>query len=57
MRRTGYQSFMRNIAIGLGNAPFDGQIIQALQQQRDQHDEIVQVHIDWAVQEQLAKSS
>ena len=57
MRRTGYQSFMRNIAIGLGNAPFDRQIIQALQQQRDQHDEIVQVHIDWAVQEQLAKSS
>jgi epoxyqueuosine reductase len=48
---------MRNIAIGLGNAPFDGHIIQALQQQRDQHDEIVQVHIDWAVQEQLAKSS
>ncbi|GEA65184.1 epoxyqueuosine reductase [Acinetobacter lwoffii] len=57
MRRTGYQSFMRNIAIGLGNAPFDGQIIQVLQQQRDQHDEIVQVHIDWAIQEQLAKSS
>lgn len=57
MRRTGYQSFMRNIAIGLGNAPFDGQIIPALQQQRNQHDEIVQVHIDWAIQEQLAKSS
>ena len=34
MRRTGYQSFMRNIAIGLGNAPFDEQIVQALHQQR-----------------------
>jgi len=47
---------MRNIAIGLGNAPFDPQIVQALQAQQNQHDEIVQVHIDWAIQEQLAKS-
>src|SRR5690606_36754690 len=57
MRRTGYQSFMRNIAIGLGNGPFDTQIVAALQQQRALHDEIVQVHIDWAIQEQLTKTA
>ncbi|MBX4420946.1 hypothetical protein K4H00_23355, partial [Mycobacterium tuberculosis] len=27
IRRTGFQSFMRNIAIGLGNAPYSAQII------------------------------
>jgi epoxyqueuosine reductase len=48
---------MRNIAIGLGNAPFSTEIMETLKQTRDQHDEIVQVHIDWAIQEHLAKSS
>ena len=55
IRRTGYQSFMRNIAIGLGNAPFSNEIFIALQQNRSLHDEIVQVHIDWAIAEQLKK--
>ena len=55
IRRTGYQSFMRNIAIGLGNAPFSNEIFIALQQNRSLHDEIVQVHIDWAIAEQLNK--
>ncbi|MCP5768282.1 tRNA epoxyqueuosine(34) reductase QueG, partial [Klebsiella pneumoniae] len=41
IRRTGYQSFMRNIAIGLGNAPFSTEILQALQRHRAHHDEIV----------------
>ncbi|MDM1765693.1 MULTISPECIES: tRNA epoxyqueuosine(34) reductase QueG [unclassified Acinetobacter] len=56
IRRTGYQSFMRNIAIGLGNAPFSPQILQALEQQKSTHDEIVQIHVDWAIAEQLRKS-
>lgn len=57
LRRTGFQSFKRNIAIGLGNAPFSEQIVLALQTKNQQHDEIVQVHIDWAIQEQLTKKS
>lgn len=44
IRRTGFQSFKRNIAIGLGNAPYSIDIIEALEKARDQHDEIVQVH-------------
>lgn len=55
MRRTGFQSFMRNVAIGLGNAPYDAQIIAKLTQARPLHDDIVQTHIDWAIQEQMAK--
>ncbi|MFW1753329.1 tRNA epoxyqueuosine(34) reductase QueG [Acinetobacter wanghuae] len=57
MRRTGYQSFMRNIAIGLGNAPYHIDILEALKNAREQHDEIVRVHIDWAIQEQLLKAA
>jgi len=56
IRRTGYQSFMRNIAIGLGNADYSDEILCALQQKRVLHDEIVQVHIDWAIAEQQAKA-
>ena len=56
LRRTGYQSFMRNIAIGLGNAPFDENIIKSLQNSKSKHDEIVQVHIDWAIEQQLQKA-
>ena len=55
LRRTGYQSFMRNVAIGLGNAPFAALIIEQLTSQRAMHDEIVQVHIDWAIQQQRSK--
>lgn len=53
IRRTGYQGFMRNVAIGLGNADFDPAIIAALQ--HSQHDEVVQVHVDWAIQQQQLK--
>lgn len=50
IRRTGYQGFRRNIAIGLGNADFNPAIISALQQ--SQHDDMVQVHVDWALRQQ-----
>jgi len=55
IRRTGFQSFKRNIAIGLGNAPYSDEVIEALKMAREQHDEIVQIHIDWAIEQQLKK--
>lgn len=57
IRRTGYQSFKRNIAIGLGNAPYSDEIIAKLQEAKSWHDEIVNVHIDWAIQQQLQQST
>ena len=54
IRRTGYQGFMRNVAIGLGNANFNPDIITALQ--ISQHDDIVQVHVDWAISQQQSKA-
>jgi len=53
IRRTGYQSFKRNIAIGLGNAPYSAEIVSQLQEAKALHDEIVNVHIEWAIQQQL----
>jgi epoxyqueuosine reductase len=56
LRRTGYQSFKRNIAIGLGNALYTTEIIAQLEQARSKHDEIVNHHIDWAIEQQISKS-
>ncbi|PTQ89498.1 tRNA epoxyqueuosine(34) reductase QueG [Agitococcus lubricus] len=52
LRRIGYQAFMRNIAIGLGNAPPSKTIIEALQQKQPMVTEMVQEHIIWAIKQQ-----
>lgn len=52
IRRIGYEGWLRNIAIGLGNAPSDARITQALQQKRDTASALVQEHIDWALAQQ-----
>ncbi|WP_277559778.1 tRNA epoxyqueuosine(34) reductase QueG [Acinetobacter beijerinckii] len=57
IRRTGYQSFKRNIAIGLGNAPYSVDVVTQLQEAKPLHDEIVNVHIDWAIQQQLQRAN
>ena len=55
IRRIGYMQWLRNIAIALGNAPYSKQIVQALQNKRGETTELVQEHIDWALQEQHNK--
>ena len=55
IRRTGFQSFKRNIAIGLGNAPYSPEIIYQLKQGKLLHDDIVNIHIDWAIEQQNLK--
>lgn len=55
IRRTGYDNFMRNVAVALGNIPFDNntqQIIEKLQEKRPTVSENTQEHIDWAINEQ-----
>jgi epoxyqueuosine reductase len=56
LRRTGYISLKRNIAVGLGNAPYAIEIIHALQAQLGHHGEMVDEHIEWALAEQQQKS-
>jgi len=55
IRRTGYAGMMRNVAVALGNAPYQTEIVQALAARREAFGELVQVHVDWAIEEQLGK--
>lgn len=56
IRRTGFQSFKRNVAIALGNAPFTKEIIPALLEHYPAHNELVLEHRQWAVAEQEKKA-
>jgi epoxyqueuosine reductase len=55
LRRTGYVSFLRNIAIGLGNANASTDTITQLQSKLGLYDEILDEHILWAIDEQQEK--
>ena len=50
IRRTGYQGWLRNLAVGLGNAPSTVAVIEALQLRRDDPSELVREHVAWALQ-------
>jgi epoxyqueuosine reductase len=56
IRRIGYDCWQRNIAIALGNAPFQTEIIKNLQSRYPESSPMVQEHIEWALQQQAAKS-
>jgi epoxyqueuosine reductase len=57
LRRTGYQSFKRNVAVAMGNAPFSRQLMQALTTPHCEHQALVDEHGQWAIQQQLQKSA
>lgn len=57
LRRTGYENFMRNIAVAMGNAPFSPTMIEKLQQKRPFLSENTQIHIDWALAQQNNKQA
>ncbi len=52
IRRIGYECWLRNIAIALGNAPPSDVIIQALQAKLEGASDMVKEHIIWALNEQ-----
>ena len=54
IRRIGYQSWLRNIAVALGNAAPDTAIVDTLRRKRDSVSAMVQEHIDWALDRQSA---
>ena len=58
IRRIGYQRWLRNIAVGLGNADYDEQIIVRLKQRLLQTDieTMVKEHMSWALQQQQQKA-
>lgn len=52
IRRIGYESWQRNLAVALGNAPSDPDIIALLRHRRAQATPLVAEHIDWALAQQ-----
>ena len=49
IRRIGYQRWLRNVAVALGNAPFSVQIIEALTRYCGHHSDLVREHVQWAL--------
>lgn len=49
IRRIGYDCWLRNIAVALGNAPSSKEIIGALQLRLNNVSEMVNEHIEWAL--------
>lgn len=51
IRRTGYERWLRNLAVGLGNAPSTIPVLEALKARLDYPSELVQEHVLWALQQ------
>lgn len=49
MRRIGYEQWLRNVAVGLGNAPTNETVIEALRARQDDPSELVREHVRWAL--------
>ena len=54
IRRTGYEGWLRNLAVALGNAPGGEDVIAALRARADDASEIVREHVAWALQRHSA---
>ena len=52
IRRTGYENWMRNISVALGNAPQSIEVQEALKNQKGKISGLVDEHINWALQQQ-----
>jgi len=55
IRRIGHQSWLRNIAVALGNAAFSEEVISALTEKLTDASELVTEHINWALTHQHNK--
>jgi epoxyqueuosine reductase len=53
--RIGYHCWLRNLAVGLGNAPYSAEVIAALQAQRNHPHELGREHVCWALEQQEEK--
>jgi epoxyqueuosine reductase len=49
IRRIGHERWLRNLAVGLGNAPTSGAVVAALEARRDHPSALVRSHVAWAL--------
>lgn len=55
IRRIGFDSWQRNLAIALGNAPFSDEVLSQLTNKLSSASEMVAEHIEWAIAQQRKK--
>ncbi|HTS22601.1 MAG TPA: tRNA epoxyqueuosine(34) reductase QueG [Casimicrobiaceae bacterium] len=55
IRRIGYERWLRNIAVGLGNAKPERAIVAALERRSDDPSALVREHVAWALRAQASK--
>jgi epoxyqueuosine reductase len=53
IRRIGFDCWLRNIAVALGNAPATAAITEALQSRLQHSSEMVREHVEWALEQHL----
>ncbi len=56
LRRAGYERWLRNLAVGLGNAPSTIAVLEALDSRRDYPSELVQEHVQWALRQHAERA-
>tara|TARA_B110000240_G_C13427994_1_gene422445 strand:+ start:15 stop:1187 length:1173 start_codon:yes stop_codon:yes gene_type:complete len=56
IRRIGFERWQRNLAVGLGNAPYSVNIVNTLQAALSDATELVKEHIQWALSEHQGKA-
>ena len=55
IRRIGHERWLRNLAVGLGNARGSATIIDALEKRSDHPSALVREHVQWAISQQQDK--
>jgi epoxyqueuosine reductase len=51
IRRVGYERWLRNVAVALGNAPPTAEVVAALRTREHDPSELVREHVRWALEE------
>ena len=54
IRRIGYERWLRNLAVGLGNAPTSERVVAALRARADDPSALVREHVAWALSRHAA---
>ncbi|NNE37850.1 MAG: tRNA epoxyqueuosine(34) reductase QueG [Gammaproteobacteria bacterium] len=53
IRRIGYECWLRNIAVALGNAPTTPETVNALRSRLEHPSELVREHVQWAIEQHV----
>jgi len=57
IRRIGHERWLRNLAVGLGNAPTSTAVVAALEARRDDPSALVRSHVAWALKQHKPTTS